>query len=73
VWREKQEASSREALCEVETQIRLSREDKGKTPLSFHRVAYASREAEFLLASPNPKALVLALSSLLGVKLREHR
>ena len=55
---------SRKALGEVEAQLHLSREDKGKTPLSFGSVAYASYEAEvepqwreFLLASPNPKAL----------------
>ena len=64
VWRAKREASPREALGKVETQLRLSREDKGKTSLSFGSVAYASREAEvepqrreFLLASSNPKEL----------------
>jgi len=65
VWRAKQGASPREALGEVEAQPRLLREDKGNTLLSFGSVAYASRETElkpqrhkFLLASPNPKALV---------------
>ena len=64
VRRMKQEASPREALGEVETQLRLSHEDKGKTPLSFGSVAYDSREAKVepqscksLLVSPNPKAL----------------
>ena len=54
----------REALGEVEGQLRLSREDKGKTPLSFGSVSYDSHEAEVesqppesLLVSPNPKAL----------------
>jgi len=73
----KKGASPDEALGEVEAQSRLSREDKGKTPLSFGSIAYASREAEldpqgreFLLASPNPRALVSSanFAPLSGVK-----
>jgi len=46
VWKAKQKASPREALGEVEAQLRLSREDKGKMPLSFGSIADASREAD---------------------------
>jgi len=42
IWRAKSTASPREALCEVEAQPHLSREDKGKTPLSVDGAAYAA-------------------------------
>jgi len=65
VWKAKQKASPHEALGEVEAQLRLSHEDKGKTPLSFGSIADASREAnlesqghEFTLTSLNPRALI---------------
>ena len=65
MWRAKQKPSLNEALGEVEAQLRLSREDKGKTPLSFGSIADATREAElepqrreFPLSSPNPRALI---------------
>ena len=82
MWRAKQGASPREALGEVKAQPCLSREVKGKMPLSVGSVAYASREAElgpqgreFLLASPNHRALVSSaksapLSEVKGVSLR---
>ena len=64
VRKAKQGASPSKALGEIGSQPCLSHEDKGKTPLSFGSVAYASREAEVgpqwresLLASPNLKAL----------------
>jgi len=77
VWRARQKASPREALGEVEAQLCLSREDKGKPPLSFGSVAYASREAELdpqerglPLASPNLIALIFSANSapMIGVK-----
>ena len=65
MWKAKQKSSSREALGEVDAQLRLSCEDKGKTPLSLSSIADASREAdlesqehEFALSSPNPRALI---------------
>ena len=76
-----QGASPREVLGEVEAQPRLSREDKGKTPLNVGSVTHASREAEleprrreFPLASPNQRALVsnaksAPLSEVKGVSL----
>jgi len=66
----KQLASLREALGEVEAQLRLSHEDKGKTPLSFGIIVYGSRKAELepqgrelLLASPNLRALISSANS----------
>jgi len=46
VRKAKQGASPSKALGEIGSQPCLSHEDKGKTPLSFGSVAYASREAE---------------------------
>ena len=70
VWRAKQGAFPSKALGEVEAQPRLSREDKGKTPLSVRSIAHASREdelepwwREFPLASPNQRALVSSAKS----------
>jgi len=50
VWKAKQKASPREALGEVEARLCLSREDKGRIPLSFGSIADASCDAD--LESP---------------------
>jgi len=42
IWRVKPGASPREASCEANAQPRISREDKGKAPLSVDSVAYAA-------------------------------
>ena len=42
IWRAKPRASLRKALCEIEAQPRLSREEKGKAPLSVDGVTYAT-------------------------------
>jgi len=57
-------------LLRVKPQLRLSHEDKGKTPLSFGGIADASRGAdlewqghEFPLTSPNPRGLIPSAKS----------